>query len=86
MSASGLVAEDAVFAVSVVLRSVVAVAVPWHVVVAVLPSIRSVLLSLFWAAVVQSDLVVLVEVHVLSRVRVFGTKSHHYFSHFLLSR
>ena len=43
-SASGLAAEDALDAVSV--------AVFWHVVVAVLPSIRSVLLSLLVAAVV----------------------------------
>ena len=43
-SASGLAAEDALDAVSV--------AVLWHVVVAVLPSIRSVLLSLLVAAVV----------------------------------
>ena len=65
LSASGLVAEDAVVAVSVVvMRSVVAVAVLWHVVVAAPPSIRSILLSLLWAAVVQSDLVVLVVVHV----------------------
>ena len=50
-SASELVAEDAVVAVSVV--------------VAVVPLVRSVLLSLLWAAVVQSDLVVLVVVHML---------------------
>ena len=41
------------------------IAVLWHVVVAVVPLIESVLLSLSWAAVVQPDLVVLVEVHVL---------------------
>ena len=64
LSASGPVAEDAVGAVCVVVMcSVVAVAVLWHVVAVVL-SIRSVLLSLLWAAVVQSDLVVAVAVRV----------------------
>ena len=68
LSASGLVAEDAVVAVSVVVMwSVVAVAVLWHVVVAaVVPSTRSMLLSLLCAAVTQSDLVDLVVVHVPS--------------------
>ena len=48
LSASGPVAEDAVVAVSdVVMLSVVEVAVLWHVVVAVVPSTRSVLLSPF---------------------------------------
>ena len=66
-------AEDAVVAVSVVVTwSVVAVAVLWHV--------------HLWAAVVQSDLVVLVVVHVLFSSPGFSTKSHHHFSHFLLSR
>ena len=66
LPASGLVAEAPVVTVSVVvLWPVVAVAVLWHVVVAVVPSIRSVLLSLLWVAVVQSGLVVLVMVHVL---------------------
>ena len=66
LSASGLLVEDAVVAVSVVLQwPVVAVAVPWHVVVAVVSSVMSVLMSLLWAAVFQSDLVVLVMVHVL---------------------
>ena len=64
LSASGLVSEDVVrccFCLFFV-WSVVAVAVLWHFVVPVVPSIRSVLLSLLWAAVVQSDLVVLVVV------------------------
>ena len=62
LSASG----DAVVAVSVVvLWHVVAVAVVWHVVVAVVPSVKTVLMSRLWAAVVQSDLVVLVVGHVL---------------------
>ena len=66
MSASGLLVEDAVVAVSVVLLwPVVAVAVPWHVVVPVVSSVMSVLMSLLWAAVFQSDLAVLVMVHVL---------------------
>ena len=65
LSASGLVTEDALLAGSVVLRPVVVVAVLWHVVVAVVPTVKSVLLTFLWAAVVQSDLVVLVVVHVL---------------------
>ena len=65
LSASGLVAEDAVVALSVVvLWHVVAVAVLWHVVVAVVLSMWSVLSSLLWPSVVQSDPVVLVVVHV----------------------
>ena len=55
-----------VVAVSVVvLWPVVDVAVLWHVVVAVVPSMESVLKSLMRAAAVQFDLVVLVVVHVL---------------------
>ena len=55
LSASGLVAEDTVVSVSVVvLWLVVVVAVLWHVVV-VVPSVRWVSLSLLWAAVVQAD-------------------------------
>ena len=75
LSASGLVAEDAVVAVSVViLWLVIAIAVMWHVfaiaamwqvVVAVVPSARSVLLCRLSGAVVQSDIVVWVVVHVL---------------------
>ena len=53
LPASGLVAEAPVVTVSVVvLWPVVAVAVLWHVVVAVVPSTRSILLFLLWAAVV----------------------------------
>ena len=78
LSASGLVAEDASVAVSVVvLWSVVAVAVLWHV-VAVVPSITSVLLSVFGG----SDLAVWVRSICFSRVRVFCTNPHHFW-HFL---
>ena len=66
LSASGLLVEDAVVAVSVVVTwPVVAVAVLWHVVVTVVSSVKSVLMSPLWAAVTQSDLVVFVAVHVL---------------------
>ena len=53
-----MVVEGAVVAVAVLWHVVVA-AVLWHV-VAVVPSVASVLISLLWAAAVQSDLVVLV--------------------------
>ena len=65
LSESGLVAEDAVAASVVALWNVVEVAVLWHVDVAVGLSMRSVLLSMLWAAISQSNLVVLVMVHVL---------------------
>ena len=65
LSASGLLVEDAVVAVSVVVTwPVVAVAVWWHAVVTVVSSVKSVLMSSLWAAV-QSDLVVFLAVHVL---------------------
>ena len=54
LSASGPVDENAVVAVSAV--------VLWHVDVAAVFSVKSVLMSLLWAAVVQSDLVVVVHV------------------------
>ena len=41
---------------------------------------------LLWAAVVQSDLVVLVVVHALFSSRVFCTKTRHRFLHFSLGR
>ena len=60
LSASGLVVEHAVVDV---LWPVVAVAVLCHV-VAVAPSAELVLIYLLWAAAVQSNIVVLVVVHV----------------------
>ena len=66
LSASGLVVADTLVAVSgVVLWPVVTVAVLWHV-LALVPSVESVLISVLWAAAVQSDLVVLVVIHMLS--------------------
>ena len=58
----------------------------WHVVVAVVPSIGLVLLSLSWAGVVQSDIVVLVVDHLLFAGPGLLHHVSSTFSQFLLSR
>ena len=88
LSASGLVAEDAVVDVSVVVQwSVVVVAVLWLSFVAVVLLVRSVLLSVLWAAAV------LVRSFRLGggpraflESGCFCTESHHHFSLFVLRK